>query len=330
MLKVKLIRLIRNSSIILYTVWFFISCSRQEFSPAPFQVYSLIDSTEANIGDVLEFQVWVNGSGDKVIQFPDLMPFDQNLSLGERKELTGEYKDHFGIAFEVTFWDTGNFVIPSYSVNILTADRSKVDYVLSTDPVKVEILSVITDPNPVMRDLKPPVPIPLLLPSKIISTVIGILALTGLIMWLWKKREKASEEKRRVVVPLRPPFSIAMEKLNSLKGYGLSSYKEKKKFYTELSFIVREFIENQFFLKALEMTTEEILWLKDIVPAESELFNQVLEVLKRSDLSKFAKFEQTQTQCQEDLALVELFLNSTKIDFMVKHNISNQMEKSYD
>jgi hypothetical protein len=30
------------------------------------------------------------------------------------------------------------------------------------------------------------------------------------------------------------------------------------------------------------------------------------------------------------LALVELFLNSTKMDFMVRHNISNQLEKNYD
>ena len=56
------------------------------------------------------------------------------------------------------------------------------------------------------------------------------MALTGLMIWLWEKREKASEEKRRIVVPLRPPYDVAMEKLNSLKGYGLSSYNEKKKF----------------------------------------------------------------------------------------------------
>ncbi len=54
---------------------------------------------------------------------------------------------------------------------------------------------------------------------------------------------------------------------------------------------MREFIENQFYIRALEMTTGEISKFESYYELKKDDFKSLINLLNRADLAKFAKYE---------------------------------------
>ena len=80
-----------------------------------------------------------------------------------------------------------------------------------------------------------------------------------------------------------------MNGLESLKVKKLWQAGKVKDYYTELTDIVRIYIEERFSVQAVEMTTEEILeGLKDSY-IDQESINKLARTLVLADLVKFAK-----------------------------------------
>ena len=89
--------------------------------------------------------------------------------------------------------------------------------------------------------------------------------------------------------PPEPAHVIARRRLAALRAADLSAAGKIKEYYSELSFCLREYLENRYHLPALEMTSGEIL--QSPVQAGLPLTQQaaLAEVLNLSDLVKFAK-----------------------------------------
>ena len=62
-----------------------------------------------------------------------------------------------------------------------------------------------------------------------------------------------------------------------------------KEFYTELSYITREFVEYTTYIRALEMTTEEIIQNKELFLFDKQNFNNWITLLSKADMVKYAK-----------------------------------------
>ena len=250
-----------------------------------------------------------------------------NISVGEGQYLTGENEGDKGIEFQLTFWDTGAYDIPPYVVQILTEDGKEVDYAIPTDPVTVTVHSLISEAQPTLRDIKPPVPIPTIVPWKIILSLLGIGLSMAILFWMWRKRVKEEQiEKEEVFIPSRPPYEIAMEKLDQLKEQTPTGPDQIKNFYAVLSYLVREYLEFQYFVRAIEMTTSEIEDARYFVPTDQEKLHNVITVLKRADLAKFARFQPDLNQSKEDLKMIEDFLKSTRLSWTTVKNGVKLME----
>ncbi len=293
-------------------------CREKDYSSVPFHLSSTVDTTTAAVGDIVHFQVWVEGAGNKKIDFPQYRVDNPNISIGNRRMIEGEFRDNYGVEFEITFWDTGSFELPPYSVDILTSSGDSVDFSMVTDPIFVEVISVLTDPQPGLKDIKPPVPIPIVIPFRLIFKVIVLIIIVGITIWLWKKRVPTIREKETQYIPTRPPFEIAMERLSKLKKCTFETDQSIEKYYSWLSFIVKEFIEYQYFVRAIEMTTEEIEMSRRLIPVDVQLFVEVIEVLKRSDFVKFAKFRPSKDRCKKDLEVIEKFIQFSKLEWGIK------------
>ena len=187
-------------------------CGEGKIASKSFHVYSNLDTVDVAIGDIARFQVWAMGADERNIEFPRLEVDNANISVGEGQNLTGENEGDKGIEFQLTFWDTGAYDIPPYVVQILTEDGKEVDYAIPTDPVTVTVHSLISEAQPKLRDIKPPVPIPTIVPWKIILSLLGIGLSMAILFWMWRKRVKEEQiEKEEVFIPSRPPYEIAME-----------------------------------------------------------------------------------------------------------------------
>ena len=302
-------------------------CGEGKIASKSFHVYSNLDTADVAIGDIARFQVWAMGSGERNIEFPRLEVDNANISVGEGQNLTGENEGDKGIEFQLTFWDTGAYDIPPYVVQILTEDGKEVDYAIPTDPVTVTVHSLISEAQPTLRDIKPPVPIPTIVPWKIIFSLLGIGLSMAILFWMWRKRVKEEQvEKEEVFIPSRPPYEIAMEKLDQLKEQAPTGPDQIKNFYAVLSYLVREYLEFQYFVRAIEMTTSDIEDARYLVPTDQEKFHNVITVLKRADLAKFARFQPDLNQSKEDLKMIEDFLKSTRLSWTTVKNGVKPME----
>jgi hypothetical protein len=135
--------------------------------------------------------------------------------------------------------------------------------------------------------------------------LLAVVAAGVLAIWLWKRR-KTTTATEMVAPP--SPFEVAMAALQQLRTQSLPV----EAFYTQLSNIVRQYIEGRFGLKAPERTTEEFL-------AEAALPEQHMKLLRpfleECDLVKFAKFTPGESDRLRAFGAAEKFVSETAEDW---------------
>lgn len=155
--------------------------------------------------------------------------------------------------------------------------------------------------------------------------LIGLALAIGLIYWLYTKyiqrKELLLDEVEEEVIYI-PPHILALEKLTELKSQQLWQVGEIKKYQSELTHIVREYLEGRYGVHALESTTEEVI--KDLVNQLIEVkdVNAVKRILQVADLVKFAK-------AKPDENIHESFMIEA-IDFVERTKLENIEEKADD
>ncbi|MEC7848640.1 MAG: hypothetical protein VX736_02910, partial [Candidatus Neomarinimicrobiota bacterium] len=73
-----------------------------------------------------------------------------------------------------------------------------------------------------------------------------------------------------------------------------------KDYYAELSHISREYVEYSTFIRALEMTTEEIDENRNLFPINDKMFADWVKSLSIADLVKYAREIPDSTQMELD------------------------------
>ena len=115
----------------------------------------------------------------------------------------------------------------------------------------------------------------------------GILAAAAWALWR-RFRHSARVE---APAPAIPPANAALDALEALLAQNLPARARYKEFFTELTGIVRTFLERQFALAAPEQTTEEFLHALAAAPGSftPEQRQTLRDILEYGDLVKFAK-----------------------------------------
>ena len=62
-----------------------------------------------------------------------------------------------------------------------------------------------------------------------------------------------------------------------------------KDYYMDLSHISREFIETKYYIRTMEMTTEEINQFRSLFPLKDEIFSDWAQFLSEADMVKYAR-----------------------------------------
>jgi len=128
---------------------------------------------------------------------------------------------------------------------------------------------------------------------------------------IYGKRIPTEHIEVETVQSSKPADEMALEKLNHLKGSKYLQRGEIKEFYVQLSYILREYVENSVYIKTLEMTTEEIKQYRSEIPFDRDQLSIWMDILQRADLSKYAKSDPEKMICYEDLAAGKTFVKNT-------------------
>ena len=191
--------------------------------------------------------------------------------------------------FTLTAFDSGKYVIPAF-VFVFEKPGFDEPYVTRTNPQTVVFNTVEVDTSAAIKDIKAPLDAPLtwedFLPYIIAVLVLGAL-IYGAIFFLRKRKVKVKEIPK--YDPKIPPHIMAIESLKKLEAEKLWQKGDVKKYYIELTTIIRLYIERQFDIDALEMITSDIIGALREKDVSDEAVAKLHSMLSSADLVKFAK-----------------------------------------
>lgn len=150
-------------------------------------------------------------------------------------------------------------------------------------------------------------------PYWFVARLLAIILLVGILIWIWLKRTGRIYH-RIETTPRISPLEIALEKLGKLNHEDVSS-EAIQRFYFELSQIIREFLEHEYFFRILEMTTAEIHEVLPFITMDQEWQENLLALLERADKVKFAKEIPDQYILQTDLLEAEVLIQQAHRDW---------------
>jgi flagellar basal body-associated protein FliL len=264
------------------------------------QVETSIDTTKNKIGAEFKLTLKTIVSSKTKVVFPALKnigPLEviQSYPIDTvKKDGTYELIKKYGL----TQFDSGRYVIPP--VKILIDKKPHL-----SDPVSVEVASVKVDTlQQKMYDIKD------------ISTVengIGdwwiylliivlIIGIGVFVYWYMKKHQKKKIEEEVYKTPIEKATSL----LNNLEKKELWQKGEVKEYYSELTDIARNYIEEAIQIPAMESTTSELIQALKTASAKKkmsltpETVENLERVLRQADLVKFAKSKPLEFEITED------------------------------
>ena len=243
------------------------------------QINSKLDTNKAYIGSVINWSIVVEGGEGRNYNFPSLEVDNDSMRI---KQILSSKNISNEITFEVITWDTGRFTTPSYAIEILNAN-GEVDFLMQTPELEYSIFSILLDiEDKSFRPLKGPVPVSNVWPIK--KFILGLLILLTIygITKIWKKRQK------KIYKNIDYNFNESPKERAYRRLDELDTSQFTKEFYTQLSHIFREYIERKYYIRTLEMTTEEIKQNKQFFPLKDGQFNELITFLNRADNVKYA------------------------------------------
>lgn len=254
------------------------------------QVKSTIDSTSIKIGEQITYHIQVETDSTKLVVFPEGQTFSPLEMIESYDVDTLKNNDKFNLIkkYGLTQFDSGRYTIPRQK--IIIGDKT-----FFTDSLQVEVRNVVVDSTKGLFDIKP-----IMAVEKqgsdwwkyvlITLLVLGIVAF--LLYWfIWRKKPLTEEEK----IALLPPYDRAKLALKKLDEAPYLQEKNLKDYYSELTFIIRKYLDEKVYDHALESTTDELInrlnLLKEAnqVDLSKEDIKNLEAILKRADLVKFAK-----------------------------------------
>lgn len=160
-----------------------------------------------------------------------------------------------------------------------------------------------------IREVKPPLPYPDVWTGMLTGALIGIAV--GL---LFRYMRPFLDRARSNVRPVSSAVDEAFAQLKELEGRGLIARGQLKEYFTELSDIIRRYIEKRFSIHAPEMTTEEFLQSLKTSDSLNASHKDILkEFFNVCDMVKFAKHTPTVEEIQKSFQSARRFVEETKM-----------------
>lgn len=277
------------------------------------------------VGDSVPVDLIVEGTAGDEYLLPELEPKQLNgLELAARdktKKTEGKTGWKHTISYRFTGWRAGEYEISGITVNY--RNRSGNQGSVSVNDLRIKITSLLPgNLNEAeiladgLREPKRPAGLP---PRyQYFGAFFAGIGLFGLLYWLFKRwrrgyRNKAIAAEEYSHASVEPPHLIALRRLEDLRREQFLEKGEFKLFYDKLSEIAREYLENRFQIRALEMTTEEFLislGRMDFLSAAQQ--KNLAEFLQYSDLVKFAKHLPVKDEGDKALTIIHGLIEETK------------------
>lgn len=279
------------------------------------KVTTAVDSTQIKIGEEIKLSIQVEVDSATSVVFPEEGNLFLPLELLESYSIDTIKKDkkyNLIKKYGLTQFDSGSYFIPKQKILI----NEKPFF---TDSIKIAVANVVVDTTKQkMFEIKSFTEVEKSSGNwwKYLLAILGILALFALYFYYFVFQLKAEKEKKKKKDI--PPYDRALLQLNELDKSQMLLKSEYKDYYSELTNIVRQYIEEEVRIDALESTTEELIRKLEAqmdaghLDLKAETIKNLRNVLQTADLVKFAKSKPDDSVVKADRNLVENIVVETK------------------
>ena len=267
------------------------------------------------IGEQIEYKISVQAPADAVVVFPEGQTFGalEMVKTNPTDTLKEAGKFRLAKAYYLTQFDEGKYTIPQQKIQISHKD-------FYTDSLLVEVHNVAVDTlKQPLYDAKPIAEVTS--PSSfrlwlwiVLGLVVLLFSATALYFFIFRKKKLSAEEERKKL----PPFERAIQDLKDLQNSKYLIESQHKAYYTRLTDIVKEYLEDEVHILAKESTTDELLAKVTALQQTGKLhlseetINNLKRVLQNADLVKFAKSKPSDNNAEYDRETIERVVIKTK------------------
>ena len=213
---------------------------------------------------------------------------------------------------KLTSFDTGYVYVPEIAISYSTSLQDSVRHTLYTDEKELYVKTVAVDTTQDFRPIKGVIRQGITAKEVFPWAAIIIIAagVVYLIIFL-KKRSKKTEKVVEVKKPAIPAIVTARAKLAEMKDNELWNNPRTKDYYTDLTDIAREYLEGQFEIDAVEMTTDEIMKAVNELNLSNLTKSKLQDTLVTADFVKFAKANPTAEQNKQSFSDINNFVEDS-------------------
>ena len=278
------------------------------------QVTSSIDSTAIKIGAELFYKIHVKTDSTTLVVFSEEQTFQPLEMINSYSIDTTKKEGYYQLTktYGLTQFDSGVYTIPKQKIRIG-------ENIFFTDSLQVQVNPVVVDTSKQkLFDIKPLIEVDKN-PSKIWRTLgfilLALLGIGGVLYWfIWRKKPMSEAEKIAALKPYERA-KLALEKLDEERYF---ENEEIKTYYSDLTLILRQYLDEKVYEQSLESTTDELIFrLKTLEAANQiklskETIQNIETILKRADLVKFAKSKPDYQLAKLDKNTIDLEIDHVK------------------
>jgi hypothetical protein len=279
---------------------------------AQVKVESELDSTQIRIGEQVKLKVRVSTSPQAKVVFPSYKP-EQQLTEGVEvvettRDTIREEQRTIVCSYTLTSFDEATYTLPALPivVNGKTYQTRPMKLLVETVPVDTTNAEVM-DPAYDVEDN------PFLWTEWAAPVSFFLLsALLCFLIYLMAKRLKSKKPIRfqRRIVKKVLPHEKALQAIDALSATSHTTAEEQKDYYTELTDVLRQYLDERFGINAMEMTSSEII--DRLQQEDPGKIDELKEVFQTADLVKFAKYFTYDNESDFYLSSVVHFIEETK------------------
>lgn len=281
------------------------------------QVSAKLDTATIALGDQTTLRLRADVPTGTVVRFPQLadtlsakVPIVEVSTVDTLQTDPGQQA--VTQAYLITSFDAGMQVIPAFEIAVG-------DSTYHTEALPLQVESVAVDTTKGIYDIKQPLDVSYSWLDWLrdnllwVLLALGVLVLAGALWFYRKKRKKRPIPESVEVAPDIPPHELALGKLQALRDQKLWQQGAVKHYHSELSDILRDFLERRYHIPAMEQTTDEIfaaLGATDMPDGQKARLRQVLTL---ADLVKFAREQPLHTDNEQSMAQAVDFVKEAAI-----------------
>ncbi len=187
----------------------------------------------------------------------------------------------------LTSWDSGRWFIPAFPFA-----NTK------TKPVMVTVGYTQMAPDQPYNDIKDIIEVEKPFASNWYWYLVGIAVLVALFLLFFPPKQEKSIA--HTPVPAEDAYKAALKRLGKL-----TAGDDPKYLYTELVDVFRDYLQKRKNMQSFSKTTDDLsVQIKELqLPVEQ--YNQLVQVLRLSDMVKFAKYQPQVRESEEAMSVIE-------------------------